>query len=156
MKQNNNNDWFVLYTKARQELKVLERLTNLGIKAYTPTKIEVRKWSDRKKKTPICLLPSMVLVCLHESELNQVFVLPGVKRYLFFNGVRAVVFDHEVLAMKSYIKNTYQLYEEKALDLGDYVKINSLNQDARIIALNGKNCIARLQMLGATISFQLN
>ena len=32
MKQNNNNDWFVLYTKARQELKVLERLTHLGIK----------------------------------------------------------------------------------------------------------------------------
>ena len=156
MKQNNNNDWFVLYTKARQELKVLERLTHLGIKAYTPVKIEVRKWSDRKKKTLICLLPSMVLVCLRESEINQVFDVPGVKRYLFFNGVRAVVFDHEVLAMKSFIKNTYQLSEEKGLGVGDYVKINSLGQDARIIALNGKNCIARLQMLGATISFQLN
>ena len=152
MKQNNNNDWFVLYTKARQELKVLERLTHLGIKAYTPTKIEVRKWSDRKKKIQTCLLPSMVLVCLHESETNQVFDVPGVKRYLFFNGVRAVVFDHEVLAMK----NTYQLSEDKGLGIGDYVKINSLDQDARIIALNGKNCIARLQMLGATISFQLN
>jgi hypothetical protein len=98
----------------------------------------------------------MVLVCLHESEINQVFDVPGVKRYLFFNGVRAVVFDHEVLAMKIFIKNTYQLLEEKGLGVGDYVKINSLNQDARIIALNGKNCIARLQILGATISFQLN
>ena len=155
MKHNNNDDWFVLYTKARQELKVLERLTHLGIKAYTPTKIELRKWSDRKKKTPICLLPSMVLVCLLESETNQVFDVPGVKRYLFFNGVRAVVFDNEVLAMKSFIKNTYQLSEEKGLGIGDYVKINLLNQDARIIALNGKNCIARLQMLGATMSFQL-
>ena len=156
MKQNNNNDWFVLYTKPRQELKVLERLKHLGIKAYTPAKMEVRKWSDRKKKMPICLLPSMVLVCLQESETNNVFDVPGVKRYLFFNGVRAVVFDHEVLAMKIFIKNTYQLSEEKGLAIGDYVKINSLHQDARIIALNGKNCIARLQMLGATISFQLN
>ena len=156
MKQNNNNDWFVLYTKARQELKVLERLIHLGIKAYTPVKIEVRKWSDRKKKIPICLLPSMVLVSLQESETNQVFDVPGVKRYLFFNGVRAVVFDHEVLAMKSFIKNTYQLSEDKGLGIGDYLKINSLDQDARIIALNGKNCIARLQMLGATMSFQLN
>ena len=156
MKHNNNDDWFVLYTKARQELKVLERLIHLGIKAYTPTKIEVRKWSDRKKKTPICLLPSIVLVCLQESEISKVFDVPGVKRYLFFNGVRAVVFDHEVLAMKSFIKNTYQLSEDKGLGIGDYVKINSLDQDARIIALNGKNCIARLQMLGATMSFQLN
>jgi hypothetical protein len=156
MKQNNNNDWFVLYTKARKELKVLEHLTHLGIKAYTPTKIEVRRWSDRKKKIQICLLPSIVLVCLQDSEIDHVFEVPGVKRYLFFNGVRAVVFDHEVLAMKSYIKNTYQLYEQKGLGIGDYVKINSLDQDATIIALNGKNCIARLQMLEATISFQLN
>ena len=156
MKHNNNNDWFVLCTKARQELKVLERLTHLGIKAYTPTKIEVRNWSDRKKKIQTCLLPSMVLVSLNESEINQVFDVPGVKRYLFFNGVRAVVFDHEVLAMKSFIKNTYQLTEKKGLGIGDYVKINSLDQDARIIAINGKNCIARLQMLGATMSFQLN
>ena len=123
MKQNNNNDWFVLYTKARQELKVLERLTLLGIKAYTPTKLEIRKWSDRKKKIPICLLPSMVLVCLHESETHQVFDVPGVKRYLFFNGVRAVVFDNEVLAMKTFIKNTYQLSEENGLGIDDYVKI---------------------------------
>ena len=156
MKHNNNDDWFVLCTKARQELKVLERLTHLGIKAYTPTKIEVRKWSDRKKKIQTCLLPSMVLVSLHESEINQVFDVPGVKRYLFFNGVRAVVFDHEVLAMKSFIKNTYQLSEDKGFGIGDYVKINLLEQDARIIAFNGKNCIARLQMLGASISFQLN
>ncbi|MDA9228131.1 UpxY family transcription antiterminator [Flavobacteriales bacterium] len=156
MKHNNNNDWFVLCTKARQELKVLERLTHLGIKAYTPTKIEVRKWSDRKKKIQTCLLPSMILVCLQESEINKVFEVPGVKRYLFFNGVRAVVLDHEVLAMKSFIKNTYQLFEDNGFGIGDYVKINSLDQDARIIALNGKNCIARLKMLGATISFQLN
>ena len=58
--------------------------------------------------------------------------------------------------MKSFIKNTYQLSEEKELGIGDCVKINSLNQDARIIAINGKKCIARLRMLGATISFQLS
>ena len=34
MKQYNNNDWFVIHTKARQELKVLESLTQLGIVAY--------------------------------------------------------------------------------------------------------------------------
>ena len=58
------NSWFVLYTKPRHELKVLEHLTNLGIETYTPTKIEVRKWSDRKKKVTICLLPSIVLLFL--------------------------------------------------------------------------------------------
>ncbi|MBT5089967.1 MAG: transcriptional elongation/antitermination factor NusG-like protein, partial [Flavobacteriales bacterium] len=68
-----SKNWFVIYTKPRQELKVLERLTHLGIEAYTPTKIEVRKWSDRKKKVTVCLLPSMVLVCLEEKEVSKVF-----------------------------------------------------------------------------------
>jgi len=53
----NLNSWFVIYTKPRQELKVLEHLTNLGIEDYTPTKFELRKWSDRKKKITVCLLP---------------------------------------------------------------------------------------------------
>ena len=38
----------------------------------------------------------------------------------------------------------------------DWFVLYTKNQDVRIIVLKGKNCIARLQMLGATISFQLN
>jgi hypothetical protein len=68
-----SKNWFVLYTNPRQELKVLEHLTQLEIEAYTPTKIEVRKWSDRKKKVTVCLLPSMVLVFLGEKEVSKVF-----------------------------------------------------------------------------------
>ena len=68
-----SKNWFVIYTKPKSELKVLERLTDLGIEAYTPTKIEVRKWSDRKKKVTVCLLPSMILVCLVENEVSKVF-----------------------------------------------------------------------------------
>ena len=50
MKTKSNKDWFVLCTKARQELRVLERLNQLGIEAFTPTKTEVKQWSDRKKE----------------------------------------------------------------------------------------------------------
>ena len=39
MRQKSQKDWFVLCTKARQELKVLECLNQLGIETYTPTKI---------------------------------------------------------------------------------------------------------------------
>ena len=42
--------WFVVYTKPRNEIKVSQRLTVLGIENYTPARIEVRQWSDRKKK----------------------------------------------------------------------------------------------------------
>ena len=148
--------WFVIYTKPRQELKVLERLTHLGIEAYTPTKIEVRKWSDRKKKVTVCLLPSMVLVCLEEIEVNKVFEVPAVRRYLFVHGERARVKNDEVLAMKHYIVNTYQLLNKKDHLVGSKIKIPSLNQEAEIISVKGKRCIAQLELLGATVSFQLN
>ena len=151
-----SKNWFVIYTKPKSELKVLERLTDLGIEAYTPTKIEVRKWSDRKKKVTVCLLPSMVLVFLQEKEVNKVFEVPGVRRYLFVHGERARVKNEEVLAMKLYIENTYQLLDKKEHLVGSKLKIPLLDQEAEVISVKGKRCIAQLELLGATVSFQLN
>ena len=149
-------NWFVIYTKPKSELKVLERLIDLGVEAYTPTKIEVRKWSDRKKKVTVCLLPSMVLVCLEEKEVSKVFEVPGVRRYLFVHGERARVSNDEVLAMKHYIDNTYQLLDKKEHLVGSKIKIPLLDQEAEVISVKGKRCIAQLELLGATVSFQLS
>ena len=149
-------NWFVIYTKPKSELKVMGRLTDLGIETYTPTKLEVRKWSDRKKKVTVCLLPSMVLVCLEEKEVNKVFEVPGVRRYLFVHGERARVKNDEVLAMKHYIENTYQLVDKKDHLVGTKVKIPLLDQEAEVISVKGKRCIAQLELLGATVSFQLS
>ena len=149
-------NWFVVYTKPRHELNVLGRLSILGVEAYTPTKVETRKWSDRKKKVAVPLLPSMVLVCLEENEVNKVFEVPAVRRYLFVHGERARVTNDEVLAMKHYIENTYQLLDKKDHLVGSKIKTPILDQEAEIISVKGKNCIAQLEMLGATVSFQLS
>ena len=113
--------WFVLFTKPRHELKVLERLISFGIDAYTPTKIVTRQWSDRKKKMTIALLPSMVLVNLENKDPNVVFDIPGVVRYLFEQGKRAVVSNAEVVAMQCYQNNTLQINKNE-LKIGDTVK----------------------------------
>ena len=149
-------NWFVINTKPRSELKVLKRLTDLGIEAYAPTKIEIRKWSDRKKKVKGCLLPSMVLVCLGENEVSKAFEVTGVKRYLFVHGERAIVKNDEVLAMKHYTEKNYQLLGEKDHLVGSKIKVPILYQDAEIISFKGKRCIAQLELLAAVLSFQLN
>ena len=154
MKLEGEKNWFVLCTKARQELKVLEHLSQLGIETYTPTKIVIKSWSDRKKKIKTCLLPSMVLVRLPNSEVNKVFEVPAVKRYLFVHGVRAVVYNYEVVAMKNYLESKIEV--EGQTKIGKTIDISHLNQSGEIIAIEGKKCIVRLQMLGATMSFQLN
>ena len=155
MRQTSKKDWFVLCTKARQELKVLEHLNQLEIETFTPTKIVVKRWSDRKKKIKTCLLPSMVLVKLTNNEVNKVFEVPGVKRYLFVHGVRAVVYDNEVIAMKNYLESKFEVEEQTKIKIGKKIDIPQLNQSGEIIAFEAKKCIVRLQMLGATMSFQL-
>ena len=143
-----------MFTKPRNELKVTERLTRIGVEVYTPTKIEVRQWSDRIKKVTTPLLPSMVLVCLLEKEVDRVFEVTGVVRYLFEHGRRASVSNEEVVAMRSYIEAT-AAEDEKGLAVGDLVKVPLLEQQATLLSIKGKKCLAQLQKLGAIVSFQL-
>ena len=147
--------WFVLCTKPRNELKVLNRLSSLGIDAYTPSRIELRQWSDRKKKVLVPLLPSMVLVRLDEKEVQKVFDIPGVVRYLFEHGTRAVVLNEEVQAMKMYLENIHIL-NKQGLSEGDTVQVPLLDQEAILLSVKGKKCIAQLKKLGAIVSFQLS
>ena len=154
MMEEGSKKWFVLCTKPRNELKVTERLTSIGVEVYTPTKIEVRQWSDRKKKVTMPLLPSMVLVQLLEKEVELVFNVPGAVRFLFEHGKRASVSNEEVLAMKSYLETVVQK-ESKRLAVGDLVKVPLLEQEAILLSIKGKKCLAQLQKLGAIVSFQL-
>ena len=155
MIEGSSKKWFVLCTKPRNELKVTERLTRIGVEVYTPTKIEVRQWSDRKKKVTIPLLPSMVLVKLLAKEVDVVFDVPGAVRFLFEHGKRASVSDEEVLAMKSYLQMLVEK-ESKTLAVGDLVKVPLLEQEAILLSVKGKKCLAQLQKLGAIVSFQLH
>jgi len=147
--------WFVLFTKPKHELKVLQRLISFGIDAYTPTQIVTRQWSDRKKKMTIALLPSMVLVNLENKDPNIVFDIPGVVRYLFDQGKRAVVSNVEVVAMQCYQNNTLQTNKNE-LKIGDTVKVPLLEQEAILLSQKGKKCIAQLKKLGAIVTFQLS
>ena len=150
-----SKNWFVVYTKPRNELKVSQRLSVLGVENYTPTKIEVRQWSDRKKKILVPLLPSMVLVSLHEKDVNKVFETPGVVRYFFEKGKRAIVPKKEVLAMQYYLEHSYG-QKQQEVAIGDTLQVPLLEQEAILLSKKGKNCIAQLKKMGAIVSFQLN
>lgn len=148
-------NWYVLYVKPRNEFKVSERLAALGFITYVPFRTEVRQWSDRKKKIKVALLPSIVLIKLALHQINDVFTVPNTVRFLFEQGKRAVVQDHEVKAMQDYLEGKFA-GEQKQLAVGDEVLVPSLNEEAQIIKIKGDTCFARLQKLSATVSFQLH
>ena len=97
----------------------------------------------------------MVLVNLLEKEVNKVFEVTGVVRYLFENQKRAEVSNEEVLAMKYYLDNIYHS-NTKVLVVGETVKVPLLEEPATVLSVRGKNCLAQLKKLGVIVSFQLN
>ena len=118
-------NWFVLYTKARYELKVAQGIDALGLEVYCPMVTELKHYSDRKKKVQRPLLPSYVLVKLTEKERSAVFEVPGVVRYVFWLGKPAVVREQEIEALKNNINGVYERISITHLQKGDALEIPS-------------------------------
>jgi len=58
--------WYVAKTRARQEKVVQQRLQDLGVETFLPSRMEVRQWHDRKKKVEVMLIPNTIFV--HEEK----------------------------------------------------------------------------------------
>ncbi|EIM78366.1 NusG antitermination factor [Nitritalea halalkaliphila LW7] len=92
--------WFVLYTRSRFEKKVAERLSQKGIETFVPTRIEVRKWSDRLKKVERVLFGGYVFVRTKENELYDCLQDQGAVFFLKIEGKYATVRDSEIETIK--------------------------------------------------------
>jgi transcription antitermination factor NusG len=150
-------NWFVLYTKPRFEKKVEERLLSFGIEAYCPTRKEIRLWSDRKKKVDVPVLPSMVLVRLEEKNVNDVFNINGVIRYMFWLGKRAVIREKEVDVLKNYLKGNKLINQEiRKLNPGNRINLEGFNNEDGLVEKVSNNTVwVFLENLGYKIKLNL-
>lgn len=103
LQRSNSMKWYVIYTKPRWELKIYKTLLEKGIEAYCPIYTEVRQWSDRKKKIKKPYFNGYVFVQLQEADRNLVFSIPGVVRYVFWQGKPAMVMESEIQLMKEFL-----------------------------------------------------
>tara|TARA_Y100000991_G_scaffold195144_1_gene164247 strand:- start:356 stop:814 length:459 start_codon:yes stop_codon:yes gene_type:complete len=150
-------NWFVLLTKPRFEKKVEERLLSFGIEAYCPTRKEIRFWSDRKKKVDIPVLPSMVLVRLKEEDVNDVFNINGVVRYMFWLGKRAIVRQQEVDILKNYLKGDTIINQKiTKFNPGDIIDVPGFNHETGVVDMISNNTVwVFLETLGYKIKLNL-
>ena len=99
--------WFVIYTKPKHELKVVNELSKIGISSYCPTVKMIKQYSDRKKKIEKPLIPSYVMVYIEENRRSTVFSIPSIVRYLFWLGKPAIIHEREIDIMKQHLKGIY-------------------------------------------------
>tara|TARA_Y100001958_G_scaffold61576_1_gene41389 strand:- start:850 stop:1317 length:468 start_codon:yes stop_codon:yes gene_type:complete len=122
----NKEKWFVLYTKPKHELKVVDNLLNIGIESYCPTIMSNRIWSDRIKKIKEVLIKSTIFVRCSDKERGDVFEIPSTVRYLYHCKKPAVVFDSEIKHLKKLEQNNYII--NKHLSIGDMIFLDKVNQ----------------------------
>lgn len=146
--------WYALYTKPRNEKKVVDGLERLGIEVYCPMVVQVRQWSDRKKKVSLPLIPSYVFVRLEEQEREQVFAVPGIVRYLYWLGKPAVIAEQEIQELKQSLSQTVQHFEVVAYKPGDKINIPSgpfIGKEAEVKEVREK----KLQLILADLGLQI-
>jgi transcriptional antiterminator RfaH len=150
--------WFVLYTKPNQEIKVVEQLNEMGITCYCPTAKIIKQYSDRKKKILKPLMPSYVLVFIEEHDRNNVFLVFGVVRYLFWLGKPAIIRKSEIDLMKQYLNGVYSSVSLRKFTKGQIFKISEgvlAGRSGEVIEAQKNKIKIELESLGMVVTLKL-
>lgn len=73
-------NWYAVHTRSRHEKLVAHQLKMRGVCGYLPTRTEMHRWSDRRKKVEVPLFAGYIFVHLADCNERRVEVLrtPGV------------------------------------------------------------------------------
>jgi transcription antitermination factor NusG len=108
----------------KHEKKVVQKLTDMSVEAYSPVAKKLQQWSDRKKWVEFPMLSGYVFVNINLNEKEKVLHCPGVFSFIKFNGVEAIIRDSEIDILKSVETCGYDVSNELVgLKLMDEVEI---------------------------------
>lgn len=151
--------WNVLYTKTKNEKKVFDRLSNLGIDAYCPCQRTLKQWSDRKKWVEEPIFKSYIFVKTPESEAQKLQILNtlGVVRFLYWLGKPAQVRQEEIDAIRSFL-GEHQSVESVSFDVGLKLNVKQgvLKGSEGVVLYQTKNeVVLRVEKLGMSLVARL-
>lgn len=151
--------WNVLYTKTKNEKKVFDRLSNLGVDAYCPCQRTLKQWSDRKKWVEEPVFKSYIFVKAPESEVQKLQILntSGVVRFLYWLGKPAQVRQGEIDAIRNFL-GEHQSVESVSFDIGSKLNVKQgvLKGSEGVVLYQTKNeVVLRVEKLGMSLVARL-
>ena len=100
-KQAVNDQWFAIYTRSRNEKKVVAELAELGYEAWVPLMKTMRQWSDRKKMVEVPLFNSYIFICVSINKIRAIVSKSdGAVYVVSFSGQPAVIPDKQIEDLK--------------------------------------------------------
>ncbi len=152
--------WYVVYTMPHHEKSIYAQLQKEGINAYLPLHTTLRQWSDRKKKVTEPLFRSYIFVHIRVDDYYRVLNIPGIIRYVSFEGKAVKVPESTIEAIKNLIDNKFEL-EECPINLkkGDRVRIMHgilKGFDGELVIFNNqKRVIIRIEEINKSLLVNL-
>jgi transcription antitermination factor NusG len=115
--------WYVAYTKGRHEKYVSKQLEERRINNFLPTYHSVRRWKDRSKELDLPLFPGYVFVHVAAWDRLRVLQVPGVVRFVSFNGRPACLENTEVESIKNAVVAGVKAAPHPYLKIGQKVRV---------------------------------
>src|SRR5215467_11559825 len=134
--------WYATYTHARHEKKVAQQLEERHIEHFLPVYRSVRRWKDRRKELDLVLFPGYIFVRLSLADRLRVLQLPGVARFVSFNGQPAALLGADIEALRNALTHGVQAEHHPYLTVGRRVKVvhGPLAGAQGILVRNKTNC----------------
>lgn len=153
-------NWFAIYVNVKHEKKVVQKLYDLGIEAYSPMVKKLRQWTDRKKWVEFPMMSGYVFVNVDLAIKDKILQCPGVFSFIKFNGVEAKIRNSEIAILKSIESSGYDVISEASdLKLSDEVEITQgplKGLKGTVIQLKNLNYIQiQIESLHQSIKIQL-
>jgi len=123
--QTNDQYWYALYTRPRNEKKIDGELNKLGLNTFLPVKTITKLWSDRKKVIKEPLFPSYVFVYANLKERLMALQPRGVIRMVSFNGQPTRIPEDQINAVRRIIESGQTPVVHPYFAKGDKVQIVS-------------------------------
>jgi len=118
-------EWNVVSVFPRHEKHVAQLLEARGTNYLLPLYSSVRRWKDRRKRIDMVLFPGYVFVDVELEKRVDVLTLPGVARFVTFQGRPAVVPDHEIKSIGISARSGLAIEPHPYLQKGRRVHIRS-------------------------------
>ena len=93
--------WYAVSVRPRYERLVSRHLEQRGVNYLLPIYRSMRRWKDRRKQLEMALFPGYVFVNIDARDRLGVLMVPGVFRFVTFQGQLAAVADSDIRALES-------------------------------------------------------
>lgn len=115
----------MIYVNVRHEKKVVQKLLDKHIHAYSPVVKRLQQWSDRKKWVEFPMISGYVFVKADLVEKEKILTNPAVLGFIKFDGKEAVISQREIDILKSIELTGFDVSQEAgSFNLHDEVEIS--------------------------------